>query len=127
MAVASGAANPEMTFGDEIQDPKPKRRRKAGKAGKAGTADDEEAGTSTAGIAEASQPSSSGLAAGNELADSEPAELTRTGAADVVADADKTVPRSTGDVWSSTPELIAEAANPFSDPPVLLVLDVLNI
>ena len=81
MSWYTGVANPEMTFGDEIQDPKPKRKRKADKAIEAGSA-------GTAGIA--------GTAADGAAA-SEPAELTRTGAAEVVADADLSVPATKGE------------------------------
>lgn len=80
-SLTAGVTNPEMTFGDELQDPPPKRRRKEGKAAAAEAA---------AAQADAAEPS------GAELADSEPAELTRTGAAQVVADADATIPTSTG-------------------------------
>ena len=78
MCCATGVANSEMTFGDEIQDPKPKRQRKADKAIEAGSA----------GIADP---------AAGEAAASEPAELTRTGAAEVVADADSSVPATKGE------------------------------
>ena len=75
-----------MTFGDEIQAPAPKRR-KAGKKGKAvQQEEDAEGGVAAAGTS----PS------GSDAVASEPAELTRTGAAEVVADADATIPSSQG-------------------------------
>lgn len=66
-----------MTFGDEIQDPAPKRR-EAGKKGKA-----------------AQQEEDAGAAV--EMPDSEPAELSRMGAAEVAADADASLPSSEGE------------------------------
>lgn len=84
--MSAGVANPEMTFADMSEDPVPKRRKqsKARTAGKAAEEkkDVEAAAASTAGA------SRSGTAAGLEEAASEPAELTRTGAAEVAADAD---------------------------------------
>ncbi|KAL3160296.1 hypothetical protein ABBQ38_009688 [Trebouxia sp. C0009 RCD-2024] len=86
VAGITGVANPEMTFADMSEDPVPKRRKqsKARTAGKAAEEkkDVEAAAASTAGA------SRSGTAAGLEEAASEPAELTRTGAAEVAADAD---------------------------------------
>lgn len=77
-----------MNFGDMSEAPKPKRRKasKAGKSGKAAHKEGEEA------VAMEDSPSgtnadASGEPASSELADSEPAKLTRTGAAEVVADA----------------------------------------
>ncbi len=67
-----------MTFGDEIQDPAPKRR-KAGGKGKAAQ-QEEDAGGAV------------------EMPDSEPAELSRTGAAEVAADADAVLPSSQGEM-----------------------------
>ncbi len=66
-----------MTFGDEIPDPAPKRR-KAGKKGKTAQQEEDE-----------------GVAV--EMPDSEPAELSRTGAAEVAADADAVLPSSQGE------------------------------
>ena len=66
-----------MTFGDEIQDPAPKRR-KAGRKGK-----------------DAQQEEDAGGAV--VMSDSEPAELSRTGAAEVAADADAVLPSSQGE------------------------------
>ena len=82
-------ANPEMTFADMSEDPVPKRRKQS-KARKAGIAAVEEHGTEAA-AALSGEASGSGAAAGLEEAYSEPAELTRTGAAEVAADADVSI------------------------------------
>lgn len=95
----AGVANPEMTFADTSQDPVPKRRKqtKAGKAGKAG----EEGQGAEAAVAAVGH---AGTAAGAEEAASEPAELTRTGAAEVAIDADVSIvaPQGEQSVLSSS-------------------------
>jgi hypothetical protein len=93
---AAGVANSEMTFGDEIQDPAPKRR-KAGRKGKAAQQEEDAEGAVVS-----MQPSPSGTGAvalrpAAEMSDSEPAELSRTGAAEVAADADATLPGAQGE------------------------------
>lgn len=95
----AGVANPEMTFADTSQDPVPKRRKqtKAGKAGKAG----EEGQGAEAAVAAVGH---AGTAAGAEEAASEPAELTRFGAAEVAIDADVSIvaPQGEQSVLSSS-------------------------
>lgn len=71
-----------MTFGDEIQDPAPKRR-KAGRKGKVAQQEEDAGGAVV-------------------MPDSEPAELTRTGAAEVAANADAVLPSSQGEVMLAT-------------------------
>lgn len=83
-----------MTFGDEIQAPAPKRR-KAGKKGKAAEQEEDTAGAGDPNPS-GSGALASGVASATELPGSEPAELSRTGAAEVVADADATIPSSQG-------------------------------
>ena len=78
-----------MTFADMPEDPVPKRRKQS-KARKAGKAGEEECGAEAAAVLR-SEAGGSGAAAGLEEADSEPAELTRTGAAEVAADADVSI------------------------------------
>lgn len=87
--MCAGVANPEMTFADMSEEPVPKRRKQS-KARTAGKAGKEEQDTDAAAAAAASNDSASrsGTAAGPETSASEPAELTRTGAAEVAADAD---------------------------------------
>lgn len=70
---APGVANPEMTFADMSDVPVPKRRKQS-KAGKAG--EEDHGGEAAASL---------------EEADTEPQELTRTGAAEVAADADVSI------------------------------------
>ncbi|DBB02839.1 TPA: hypothetical protein ACH3X1_013664 [Trebouxia sp. C0004] len=84
-----------MTLGDEIQDPAPKRR-KAGRKGKAAQQEEDAGG---AVVSRGASPSGTGDVAPGpaaELPDSEPAELRRTGAAEVAADADAVLPSSQG-------------------------------
>ncbi len=85
-----------MTFGAEIQDPAPKRR-KAGRKGKAAQQEEDAGGAvvSMGAIPSGTAAVAPGLAA--EMPDSEPAELSRTGAAEVAADADATLPSSQGE------------------------------
>lgn len=83
-----------MTFGDEIQAPASKRR-KAGKKGKAAQQEEDAEGAGDPDPS-GSGAVASGVASASELPGSEPAELTRTGAAEVVADADATIPSSQG-------------------------------
>ena len=88
-----------MTFADTSEDPVPKRRKqsKARKAGKAG----EEEQAEEAAAAAVNDASRSGSAAGLGEAASEPAELTRTGAAEVAADADVSIASPQGKPLSS--------------------------
>ena len=88
---AAGVANPEITFGDPIDDPPPKRRRKAGKADTAGTAADKGAVQNS--TAEAAATANGADA---ELDTAEPAELTRTGAEETVAHAAASIPAKRG-------------------------------
>lgn len=80
---AAGVANPEMTFADTSEDPVPKRRKQS-KARKAGEGEH----AAQASAAPCGEARGSEAAAGLEEATLEPAELTRTGAAEVAADAD---------------------------------------
>ena len=86
----AGVANPEMTFGGVSEAPVPKRRRKAIKAGSQPSEGQPGAALQTS----PSGAQQSDLA--SEAADSEPAELMRAGAADVVADADLVASKSRG-------------------------------
>ena len=78
-----------MNFGDVSEAPKPKRRKasKAGKSGKAAAHKEGEEAVAMEDSPSGTNADASGEPASSELADSEPAELTRTGAAEVVADA----------------------------------------
>ena len=81
--LAAGVANPEMTFADVSEDPIPKRRKqsKAGKKSKA----DEEGQTEDAVPADVDAAI---LSASLGTTVTEPAQLSRTGAAEVAADAE---------------------------------------
>ncbi|KAL0017809.1 hypothetical protein WJX77_008582 [Trebouxia sp. C0004] len=95
VAGITGVANSEMTFGDEIQDPAPKRR-KAGRKSKAAQ-QEEAAGGAVASMGPSpSNDHAVALSSAAEMPDSEPAELSRTGAAAVAADAAATLPSSQG-------------------------------
>ena len=86
-----GVANPEMTFADTSEGPVPKRPKQS-KACKAGKAGEEEHAARAAAVL-SGEARGSAAAAGLEEAYSEPAELTRTGAAEVAADADVSIGR----------------------------------
>lgn len=96
-SLLAGVANSEMTFGDTSEAPASKKQRKAGKAGKKSQPEEDKGEEAAAAMK--TSPSGSNATGGMaepEIADSEPAELTRTGAAEVVADADASVPSARG-------------------------------
>lgn len=98
----AGVANPEMTFADTSGDPVPKRRKqsKAGKAPKASKAvEAEDERDAEAAAAELDETAHSGSL---KAADSEPAELARTGAAEVAADAEVSIAEPPGTVRGSS-------------------------
>ena len=90
----AGVANSDKTFADTSEDPVPKHRKQR----KAGTAAAEEDQTQeAAGAAGKGAKSDQGLSLGQ--GDSEPAELGRTAAAEVAADADVSIAASQGEAW----------------------------
>lgn len=88
--MSAGVANSEITFGDTIDDPPVKKRHKAGKAGMAAA---EEAAQKAEAVTSGSPDQAEAQLA---AADSEPAELTRTGVKETVADAAAGVPPKSG-------------------------------
>ena len=87
---AAGVANPEITFGEPIDDPPPKRRRKAGKADTAGTAANKGALQNSTAEAAATNGAEA------ELDTPEPAELARSGAGETEAHAAASIPAKRG-------------------------------
>ena len=102
-----GVANSEIAFGDSVEDPPPKKRRKAGTKAAATAAaaagqdeGDAAAAAATATFAHLDPPADppANLAQDEPDGGSEPAELTRTGAEAIVADAAATLPVKRGGV-----------------------------